>query len=299
MYSLSGLAKGLRNPHKAVREIYRRRTPEGFCRSGMDVFDADWDTLIILDACRYDYFSEMVNFSGNLDRVRSRGSATPEWLTGNFRGRRLHDTVYVSANGFYEKLRDDLDASVHAWIGTYQPDYQDEVGAVHPETVTETAIEAAAEYPQKRLLVHYTQPHAPYLGSTGREYWGNVRGMSLREMLRSVDDPGAEKRTKLREAYRENLELALDSVDTLVDRIDGKTVISADHGELLGERRFGALFRLYGHPRGVHVPELVDVPWFELPFESRRDVVAEPPKADSRETDPSTIPNLQELGYHV
>ncbi|PSP77001.1 hypothetical protein BRC81_11720 [Halobacteriales archaeon QS_1_68_20] len=299
MYSMSEIVEGLTNPHKIVREFYRLQTRGDYYRPGIDVFEADWDTLVILDACRYDYFSEMVDFPGDLSCVESRGSATPEWLTGNFRGRDLHDVVYVSANGFYEKLRDALDASVHAWIGTYQSEYRDDVGAVDPKTLTERAIEAAAEYPNKRLLVHYAQPHAPYIGPEGREYWGDVRGLSVREMIDEVDDPIDRKREKLREAYRENLQIGLDAVGTLVDRIEGKTVISSDHGELLGERRSLLPIRLYDHPRGVHPPELVNVPWFELPYDSRREVVAEPPEERQAETDPAAIRNLQELGYHV
>jgi hypothetical protein len=35
------------------------------------------------------------------------------------------------------------------------------------EVVTEAALEAAEWYPNERLIVHYLQPHAPYIGPTG------------------------------------------------------------------------------------------------------------------------------------
>ncbi len=57
------------------------------------------------------------------------------------------------------------------------------------------------------------------------------------------------------EDYRSNLEYALDSVRTLLKSVDGDVVITADHGNLLGE------FGLYGHPDYVPVPALKRVPW--------------------------------------
>lgn len=299
MYSPSDIVEGLRNPDKIAYRLLRLRSQGDHYRPGIDVFEADWDTLVILDACRFDYFAEVVDLPGTLTRVQSRGSATPEWLTGNFRGRELHDLVYVSANGYYEKLRGELDASVHAWIGTYLTEHRNEVGAVDPELVTETALEAAADYPNKRLLVHYAQPHTPYIGPVGREYWGRFFKTPIREKVRASDDPGPRCRERLREAYRENLNIALDAVGTLVSELDGKTVISSDHGEFLGERWSKLQVRLYGHPPGVHVPTLIDVPWFELPADGRRRIVAEPPEARSDRTDPSAIRNLNELGYNV
>ena len=65
---------------------------------------------------------------------------------------------------------------------------------------------------------------------------------------------------KLRRAYEENLKLVLSYVNELVSylRREGLVVITADHGELLGERG------LFGHPERVRVPELVEVPWLEI-----------------------------------
>ena len=41
---------------------------------GIDIIDQDWDNLIILDACRYDYFKEMNTIDGELRPVLSQGS---------------------------------------------------------------------------------------------------------------------------------------------------------------------------------------------------------------------------------
>jgi hypothetical protein len=38
--------------------------------------DEDWDTLLILDACRYDLFAEEVPFGGRLESRISLGSSS-------------------------------------------------------------------------------------------------------------------------------------------------------------------------------------------------------------------------------
>jgi len=52
------------------------------------VMEEDWDYLIILDACRYDFFSWMYSkyFEGKLIKAKSVGSCTVEWLIKSFRG---------------------------------------------------------------------------------------------------------------------------------------------------------------------------------------------------------------------
>jgi len=38
------------------------------------------------------------------------------------------------------------------------------------------------------------------------------------------------------EAYNENLDIVLTEIEALLDELDGKSVITADHGNLVGER---------------------------------------------------------------
>ncbi|KXB04317.1 hypothetical protein AKJ48_03015, partial [candidate division MSBL1 archaeon SCGC-AAA261O19] len=64
--------------------------------------EEEWDNLIILDACRYDYFERICDnyLSGNLKKVISPGSGTSEWLRRVFDNKKFDDIVYVSANPF-------------------------------------------------------------------------------------------------------------------------------------------------------------------------------------------------------
>jgi len=42
------------------------------------------------------------------------------------------------------------------------------------------------------------------------------------------------------EAYNENLDIVLTEIEALLDELDGKSVITADHGNLVGERLTGS-----------------------------------------------------------
>lgn len=276
---------------------YLRRGPR-FNSEGIDVFDQDWDNLIILDACRFDAFRHACKFEGQLQKVRSRGSTSEEFVRGNFTGRTLHDTVYVSANGYYDMLQEELDAELHASIPLYQGEYRDAADGLttHPETVTTHALETNEEYPHKRLVVHYLQPHQPYLGPFAAEHIDQGHGLNIvttRNRNPHLTD------ADIRRAYMENLEIVLDEVADLLETFSGKTVITADHGELLGERLPGIPVKDYDHWYGLHVPELLDVPWFEIDTGSRKEIRAEEP-ARRKVTDTREIEeHLTDLGYRV
>ena len=56
--------------------------------TGFFVMEEEWDYLLVLDACRYDYFAEEYPkfLHGELQKKRSRGSSTSDWLLKNFTG---------------------------------------------------------------------------------------------------------------------------------------------------------------------------------------------------------------------
>lgn len=296
MYRLAQLRRALGDPSRALTELNRQFHTLGgpsYNADGVDVFAEDWDTLVLLDACRFDEFERLASLPGTLRRRTSRGATSAEFVRGNFAGRRLHDVVYVSANGWFAKLRDDLDAEVHEFVLVDR----DAAGGLtsRPGTVTDRAIEAAEAHPNKRHVVHYMQPHQPYLGPAGEEL---DFGSTLAE---TVDRNDLSRREVLR-AYRENLRLALDAVERLLEAVDGRTVVSADHGEHLGERERPLPVRFYGHMDGLHTSQLVHVPWHVVEADSRRRVVAEEPDeaSDADDVDIDAVErNLRDLGYTV
>ncbi|ELZ23103.1 hypothetical protein C475_15679, partial [Halosimplex carlsbadense 2-9-1] len=90
-------------------------------------------------------------------------------------------------------------------------------------------------------------------------------------------------------------------VKELLGELSGKTVVTSDHGNMLGERARPIPIREWGHPDGVYTPELVTVPWLEYESGPRREVVAEAP-VDETESgdaveDDVVAERLRNLGY--
>lgn len=262
---------------------------------GTAVVEEDWDTLILLDACRYDMFADAVEFDGELNSRISLGSTSEEFLDRNFSGGQFHDTVYVNANAYLPKLGLDQDGTFHAVIDLLD-DWDPELEIAHPETVTDAALRAHEEFPNKRVIVHYMQPHIPFIGEYGWELQDRIGQRSVWKALRNGHRPV--EIDEIWRAYRENLDLVLDYVGELLSAVSGKTVISADHGNMVGERH-GPIptQKLYGHPWGVYAPELVKVPWFEVESGERRTVTTDPP-IEGREQSAELIQDrLRALGY--
>ncbi|WP_323173753.1 hypothetical protein [Natrialba sp. PRR66] len=295
MYTPSQMLNAIRYPGRAGVEINRYfhsrvKTNEG----ARSIFDGEWDNLIVLDACRYDAFAAHSSLPGTLERRRSLGSTTAEFIRENFEGRTLHDTVYVSANVWYLKLFEELDSELHKFVNLQEKHHDEALGTVPPEAVTEEAHNAAEEYPNKRLIVHYLQPHQPYIGPIGRKLFEVSPG--LRETLHQsnvTDDT-------LRRAYQENLDLVLDSVANLLSSLDGRTVVTADHGEMLGERGRPIPVRTYGHFGSLYHDELVTVPWLVIENDQRKEIVAESPSDAEFDADFDQVEQrLEELGYKL
>jgi hypothetical protein len=178
---------------------------------------------------------------------------------------------------------------------------------VHPETVVEAAVDAHERFPNKRLIVHFMQPHFPFIGETGRQIsakgWSTgrdsvVSGETVWQQLRGEGDSPTPNLDLVWTAYRENLDIVLSHVQRLLTAIDGKTVLSSDHGNMVGERLHPIPSRRkYGHYYAVYSPELLKVPWHVIESEERRKVVSEAPIDQEQQTDTVIEERLDALGY--
>lgn len=304
-YGLSHVRRAVEDPKLVLRELNRLYHTNGsrseFNDDGFDLFTEDWDNCLILDACRYDLFAAVSTLDGTLARTESRASSTEEFLRANFDGRRLHDTVYVTANPQFHNHRDHLDTEFHDVIDVWREDgWDDETRTVRPETTTAYARRAADRYPNKRLLVHYIQPHYPFM-ETDTEF--DKTQLHDDEQHLSFWDQCALGRVdldadELWSLYRRNLELTLPHVRDLLDDLSGRSVVTADHGNMFGERRFPVPFREWGHPSGIYTPELVEVPWLVREDGSRRRIEAEQPVQRDRQLENDAVQErLANLGY--
>jgi hypothetical protein len=299
MYSRKQLLKALDDPSKVVREVRRQVGAIQNRLAGDRVMDEDWDNLIILDACRYDTFVTVNDLDGHLERWRSAGSATMEFLENNFWNGPYHDTVYVSANPHVTSLDRE---KFHNMIDVWYNDWNDNQGTVLPETMTERCVEYATRYPNKKLICHYIQPHHPFLGPTADRELPDLQGNdhARRTAIASDDSErdhvwrrlarGDLNLNIVERAYRETLERTLASVQDLLNVLPGKTIITSDHGNLFDEPayRVGSFgTRRHDHPIYATAAPLVTVPWLIFPHETRKNIVVEPPTGGNRLGDES------------
>ncbi|QCS42021.1 hypothetical protein [Natrinema versiforme] len=272
--------------------------------SGTDIMDEDWDTLILLDACRFDDFSDINSISGDLTHKISQGVDSRRFIERNFVGKDIHDTVYVTANPHVRLVDNDI---FHDVITEPISNWDSEMQCVRPGDVTASAIEAHEKYPNKRIIVHYMQPHDPPLGPTAEKLRekAQIGGAAPNERrsqgkrIMELVATGEISEEAAREAYRETLEIVLEDVDTLLKNIAGKVVISSDHGEMFGERPYLLLGKLYEHYRNPKTVELCKVPWLIVERGSkRRNITVESRTEATSAIDTSELEEqLEALGY--
>lgn len=280
-----------------INKYYYQMINEG---NGVDIMTEDWDNLILLDGCRYDVFARQSSLPGEVQYRRSMGSDSWQFISENFAGKQLHDTVYITANPHAHSL----DETIFHYMNILLEDYWDsDSGTVLPETVAQEALNAFHTFENKRLIVHFMQPHFPFIGELGQDI--DQGGLTL-NIDGAEDDQrhiwqqltyGLTDRETAVAAYRENLDIVLNTVSNLLEDISGKTVISADHGNLIGERLWPIPTRGYGHPRNFPAPGLIKVPWHIVPYDSRRRVKEDSPITSNNVNQDIVADRLRDLGY--
>ncbi len=213
--------------------------------------------------------------------MQSPASCTWDWLDRVWPHH--YDLTYVSAmpginsKGIYypanTRFRHIIDVWDYGWSR--------QLGTTPPMAVTDT-VKRLPKNPT-RMVIHYAQPHQPFIGKTrltyarnkplrvtrflphpmlARWWWRLKRYLPIQRVtsqrLRDRYTQGVISDRQLRHAYADNLRLALQAVKALLPHLQGRTVITADHGELLGEA--GELW----HPCRLDHPLLRTVPWCDV-----------------------------------
>ncbi len=307
MYSKNQFIRGLKSPNLFLREINRlyfsRLNTRKYNKKGIKILDEDWDNLIILDACRYDQFKECNYFSENIELKISRGSDTVEFFKGNFYNKNLTDTVYVTANPKFYVNKKNLKIRFYNVINVWKNEGWDNVyKTVLPETTTEYALKANKKYPNKRLIIHYIQPHYPFIdppeGFVEHSRLKNPNEDASEGLWYQIMTNKLEVDTKLLwKAYQKNLEIVLPYVRKLIDKVKGKSVITSDHGNMLGEKSYPIPLREWGHPRGIYTDELVKIPWLEINNKEKKIKSEQPLETSENIKDEKVKKRLSHLGY--
>jgi hypothetical protein len=272
--------------------------------SGVHVMDQDWDNLVILDACRFDLFDEIATFDYETQKVLSRAAESWEFMQENFVGRSLHDTVYVTANPHMYKIPD---RTFHAVDNLLDDAWDEQLRTVCPDIMVDRTVKALETYPDKRIISHFMQPHFPFIGPTGRTL--DYVGIELHlDDDQKTDFPhpwfdimygAGENERDITQAYRENYQAVLPHIKNLIKELPGKTVVTADHANLLGERTFPIPIRTFGHYPGIYKRELLEVPWMEVESNERRSISTDPPVNGDQMSEDVINDRLHNLGYRA
>lgn len=222
------------------------KEPEG-------IFDKDeWDNLIIIDACRHDLYEEV---EGNTPKRTTVGGHSREFLEKTFSKGDFSDIVYISANFhttpklFRRATGREPEDVFHTVYQTHDTDWSED-NIVRPEAVVRDARSAKKLFPDKRLIIHFMQPHHPFQSLDLSDY-EETTVWKLAERG-EIDDETIWKH------YRENLEFVLPYAKELSNEFDGVTYLTSDHGNLVGENN------LYHHPYDAPSKPVREVPWTEI-----------------------------------
>lgn len=289
-------------------------------KNGVAVLDEDWDNLFILDACRADMFKETIDLNefDSYRQVISAGASSPEWMRENFLGREMGDTVYITANPWISKIApDSFHEIVNIWFREYeveqddlanatslgdieknldQPNLPEGITTITAHKVNEVVREVSEIYDDKRIIVHYFQPHAPCIGNS-EGCLKSPESIDSRVVPGPPLKSGEITREEVWGAYQDNLRYAYHHAIELAEELGGKTVVSSDHGELFGEYLWPFPVRGYGHPSGLRHPNLMTVPWAVLNGE-RRKIIDDGTSFEQQDME-EVNQRLRDLGYKV
>lgn len=300
MYSIDKIKRNISRPGFVVRYFSDKALNriESLIPLGMNIYEYNWDVLIILDACRVDLFQEFApqhlvyEDIGSVSSIKSIASTTQKWIPRTFGqapDELVSNTHYVTATGYAEKIQnpDDLYDITHVWRYAKSPDY----GLTRPEAVTDAGIEAIREEGSNRVIIHYSQPHAPFLHCVGK-YESRAIGSEDTQNVWEGLRKGEFEHNKVWKDYGQNLVRVLDEIKTIVENASGKIVITSDHGNGMGE------WGVYGHPGWAINSKVRNVPWAIATGKGKKTYTI---KGQSEmETDvlePSVEEHLRALGY--
>jgi len=288
---------------------------------GTHMLDREWDLLVILDTCRVDALRSVApeySYLGSVDRIWSLGGTSPEWIAHTFDARyrdELRETAYLCANPHGGTVLDDRGyvPGKHGQAvkrlyryGRWNPVEADDVGLfdriwaydhdtvgdtriktqeVAPKRyVTDRAIKVGRDYDFNRMILHYMQPHYPYVANAIAD---DREVQTHEERPRRIRSEGKEP---VWSAYVDHLRYVLDELELLFVNIDADTVvISSDHGDCFGERG------IYGHDPGRFHPAVRFVPWAETSASDTK--TYEPSLEPETAISDDTSAQLEALGY--
>lgn len=292
----SNLRRGREGVHELAYEFYigGLRRAGGFVGNGDNVYDQDWDVLILLDACRVDalqYVTDEYDWLSDPGSRRSVAGRSDDWMdrTFNTGEEDVASTIYVTGNPFADDCLSEN--QFRDLVRVYRSGWDESIDAMPARPITDHAVRAGREFDlsESRMVVHYMQPHFPSIpavrGDESMQSFGRGGLWTRYQQVRS----GEISIFDVVESYLANLRYVLEEVALLKENLEVDTVVvSADHGTALGEAG------VYGHS-GLPLSCVRRVPWAEI---SATDTGSYTPEIDSVRPDETQVEEqLSALGY--
>jgi hypothetical protein len=280
-------------------------------RSGTNVYERDWDLLLVLDACRVDALQEVADefdfLPESIPAVVSVGQGSPHWMantfTPAFRGEQ-RQTAYLSANPYTRMTLGSPHDGRHAEVGgldvldefadfvpVWEVAWDESRGTVPARAVTDRLVRYGRSARADRVIAHYIQPHFPSvpdplgarldLDDEGR--WVDSVWERLERGELDVD--------RAWESYVENLRYVLEDVRVVLENYEtDRVVITADHGNAFGEHGD------WGHG-ATDNGTIMRVPWVELSGTDGGEYVPDVSPVEATADHTSVEEKLEALGY--
>lgn len=134
-------------------------------------------------------------------------------------------------------------------------------------------------------------PHQPHRGELPRKFADENEEFA--DMFQRYRDGGITE-AQLKQSYVEAMDTIEPYVESLLDELEGKSIITAEHGERWDEKLFG-LQRL-GH--GHETTECRFIPWLELPYDEPKDVQSDEPVGINYADQSVINDRLEDLGIY-
>lgn len=232
------------------------------------IHERDWDYLLIADAARYDLTARVIDevFTHEFDLYPAWSPAinTLAWLIETWPDE--YDITYVSAHAIvnaaghiaHNSLR--RRAEEAGLDHTYSPDehfaeivdvwewgYDERIETVRASAVNDALRDLEDERP---AIAHYVQPHFPFVRGP---QWAAEQDLDIDRPPRASVAPDHDSylptfskgnvehvwgEAGVRHAYRENLLYVLDAIDAVLDDLEGRVVVTSDHGTFLKSHEY-------------------------------------------------------------
>ena len=319
MFPIQKIKAGIQNPDKIPRFLKNLALSKyhNFGSKEMNIYEKNWDLLIILDACRVDTMQEVASEYDFLpEKIPSKisvGGGSVQWMKKTFTSEWKHEienTTYITANPHSERVLGESTEGLYAqkggtidrlsWFQSFAPVYEhrwdDEKGTVSPEAVTDEFFRLYPDEISDRIVIHYMQPHFPSIPdnlSQGMDIHDDAKweNNDIWTLIRR----GHVSTERAYEAYKENLKYVLSEVNRILTNTNfDRVIITADHGNAFGkwgEIAHGQMF----------LKATREVPWIVTEAEKIENNI--PETRNEREDDTieslSVEEKLESLGYKV